>query len=87
MGHFPNLVKEIDAQVQEMPTVPNKMNPKRLPTRHPIIKMPKVKEKERILKVARENQLALTGMAQLFGHHFTKGKAAGSTPGQGICLG
>ena len=32
------------------------MNPKRLPLRHIIIKMPKVKDKERILKAAREKQ-------------------------------
>ena len=33
------------------------MNPKRPTPRHIIIKMPKVKEKERILKAAREKQL------------------------------
>ena len=33
------------------------MNPKRLPLRHIIIKMPKVKDKERILKASREKQL------------------------------
>ena len=37
--------------------VPNKMNPKRPIPRHIIIKMPKVKVKERILKAAREKQL------------------------------
>ena len=36
--------------------VPNKMNPKRPTPRHVIIKMPKVKDKERILK-AREEHL------------------------------
>ena len=35
------------------------MNPKRLPLRHIIIKMPKVKDKERILKVVREKQLVI----------------------------
>ena len=50
--NFPNLVKEIDMQVQEAQRVPNKMDAKR-PTWHIILKFPKVKDKERILKVAR----------------------------------
>ena len=54
--NFPNLVKEIDMQVQEAQRVPNKMDAKR-PTPIYIIKMPKVKDKERILKAAREKQL------------------------------
>ena len=41
--NFPNLVEEIDTQVQEAQRVPNKMDPKRLTPRHIIIKMPKVK--------------------------------------------
>ena len=55
--NFPNLVKEIDMQVQEAHRVPNKMDEKRPFPRHIIIKMPKVKDKERILKAAREKQL------------------------------
>ena len=43
---FPNLVKEIDIQVQEAQRVPNKMDPKRPTPRNIIIKMPKVKYKE-----------------------------------------
>ena len=39
---FPNLVKEIDMQVQEAQRVPNKMDTKRPTPRHVIIKMPKV---------------------------------------------
>ena len=54
--NFPNLVKEIDIQVQEAQRVPNKMVTKRTTPRHTIIKMPKVKDKERILKAAREKQ-------------------------------
>ena len=53
---FPNLVKEIGIQVQEAQRVPNKLDPKRNTPRHIIIKMPKVKDKERILKAAREKQ-------------------------------
>ena len=54
--NFPNLVKEIDMQVQEAQRVPNKMDAKRPTPRHIIIKMPKVKDKERILKAGREEQ-------------------------------
>ena len=47
--NFPNLEKEIDMQVQEALRVPNKMDAKRSTPRHIIIKMQKVKDKERIL--------------------------------------
>ena len=53
---FPNLAKEIDMQVQEAYKVPNKMNAKRPTPRHIIIKMPKVKDKERILKATKEKK-------------------------------
>ena len=43
---FPNLVKEIDMQVQEAKRVPNKMDSKRTTPRHIIIKMPKVKDRD-----------------------------------------
>ena len=56
-GNFPDLVKETDMQVQEAQTVPNKMDAKRPTPIHIIIKMPKVKDKERILKAAREKKL------------------------------
>ena len=55
--HFPNLVKEIDTQVQEAQRVPNKSDAKRPTPRHIIIKMPMVKDKERILRAAREKQI------------------------------
>ena len=51
--NFPNLVKEIDMQVQEAQRVPSKLDTKRTTPTH-IIKMPKVKDKEGILKAARE---------------------------------
>ena len=56
--NFPNLLKEIGMQVQEAQIVPNKMDAKRPTPRHMIIKMPKVKVKERILKVAREKTVS-----------------------------
>ena len=55
--NFPNLVKEINIQVHEAQRIPNKMDAKRTTPRHIIIKMPKVKDKERIFKAARERQL------------------------------
>ena len=52
--YFPNLAKEIDFQeVQEDQRVPNKLDPKRNTPRHIIIKLPKIKDKETILKAAR----------------------------------
>ena len=47
--NFPNLVEEIDLKVQEAQRVPNKMDAKRPTPRHIIVKMPKVKDKERTL--------------------------------------
>ena len=49
-------MKEMDIQVQEAQKVSNKTDPKRTTPRHIIIKVPKVKSKERILKAAREKQ-------------------------------
>ena len=43
---FPNLVKDIEMQVQEAQRAPNKMDSKRLTLRPIIIKMPQVKDKE-----------------------------------------
>ena len=44
-------------QVQEAQRVPNKLDPKKTTPRHIIIKMPKVKDKDRILKATREKQI------------------------------
>ena len=55
--NVPNLVKEISMQVQQAQRVPNKMDANRPTPRYIIIKMPKVKDKERILKTAREKKL------------------------------
>ena len=49
--NFPNLAKEID--LQEAQRVPKKLNPKRNTQRNIIIKLPKIEDKERILKAAR----------------------------------
>ena len=50
------LVKEINMEDQETHRVPNKMDAKKPTLRHIIIKMPKVKNKERMLKAAREKK-------------------------------
>ena len=54
--NFPHLVKEIDTQVQEAQRVPSKIDANMLTPSDIIIKMPKVKDKQRILKAARERQ-------------------------------
>ena len=52
--NFPNLAKEIDFQeVLEAQRVPKKLDPRRDTPRHIIITLPKIKQKERILKAAR----------------------------------
>ena len=54
--NFPHLAKEIDFQeVQEAQRVPKKLDPRRNTPRHIIITLPKIKDKERILETAREN--------------------------------
>ena len=56
--NFPNLVKEIDIQLQEAQRVPTKLNLKRPTSRHILLKMPKVKDKERLLKAARKKAVS-----------------------------
>ena len=49
--NFPNLAKEIDFQeVQETQRVPKKLDPRKHTPRHIIIKLSRIKDKERILK-------------------------------------
>ena len=54
--NFPNLAKEIDFQVQESQRVPKKLDPRRNTPRHIIITLAKMKDKEIILKAAREKE-------------------------------
>ena len=57
MEKSPNLVKEIDFQeVQEAQRVPKKLDPRKHTPRHIVITLPKIKEKRRILKAAREKE-------------------------------
>ena len=48
-------MKEIN--FQEAQRVPNKLNPRKHTPRHIIITLPKIKDKERILKKAREKEM------------------------------
>ena len=53
--NFPNLVKEINYQeVQDAQRVPKKLDRRKHTARQIIIKLPKIKDKERNLKAARE---------------------------------
>ena len=54
--NFPNMGKEIVNQVQEAQRVPYRINPRRNMPKHILIKLSKIKYKEKILKAAREKQ-------------------------------
>ena len=53
--NFPNLVKEVK-EVQEAQRVQKKLDPKRNTPRYIIIKLAKIKDKEKLLKVGREGE-------------------------------
>ena len=52
--NFPNMGKEIATQVQEAQRVPGRINPRRNTPRHIVIKLTKIKDKEKLLKATRE---------------------------------
>ena len=54
--NFPNLVKELDMQVQDTQRVPKKLDSRRNTPRHIITKFSEIKEKERISEAAREKE-------------------------------
>ena len=54
--NFPNMGKEIATQVQEAQQVPYRINPRRNTPRHLVIKLAKIKDKEKLLKAAREKR-------------------------------
>ena len=72
--NLPNLAKEIDFQeVQEAQRGTKKLYPKRNTQRHIIITLPKTKEKERILKAAREKEtVTYKGVARRLSADFSK---------------
>ena len=53
---FPNMGEEIATQVQEAQRVPYRINPRRNKPRHIVIKLAKIKDKEKLLKAAREKR-------------------------------
>ena len=58
--NFPNMEKKIYFQeVQEEKRFPKKFDPRRNTPIHIIIKSPKIKDKERILKAAREKETVI----------------------------
>ena len=63
--NFPHLNKETDVQVKEADRVPNKINRKGLTPRYIIIKLTKVKAKERILKVEKIKKTRVISMGIL----------------------
>ena len=56
MENFPNFMREKVTQIQETQRVPIKRNPKSPTAKHIIIKIAKFKDKDRVLKAAREKQ-------------------------------
>ena len=52
--NFPNMGKEIVTQVQEAQRVPGRINPRRNTLRHIVIKLTKIRDKDKILKATRE---------------------------------
>ena len=72
--NFLNLSKEIDFQeVQEAQRVPKKLDPKRSAPRHIIIKLPKIKDKGRILKAARgQSKITYKGLPIRLSAEFSK---------------
>ena len=54
--------KEIATHVQEAQRVPGRINPRRNTLRHTVIKLTKIKDKEKLLKATREKgQIAYKG--------------------------
>ena len=72
--NFSNLAKELDFQeVQEVQRVPKKLDPMRNTPRHIIIKLPKIRDKERILKAAGEKDtVTYKGVPIRPSAHFSK---------------
>ena len=54
--NFPNMGKEPLTQIQDAQRVPYKINPRRNTLKHILIKLTKIKDKEKILKAVREKE-------------------------------
>ena len=76
--NFPNMGKKPLTQIQEAQQVPYKINPKRNTLRHILIKVTKMKDKEKILKAAREKkQITYKGTPIRLSSHFSAETLAG----------
>ena len=51
--NFPNMENEIVSEVQEAQRVPGRINPRRNTLSHIVIKLTKIKDKDKILKATR----------------------------------
>ena len=70
---FCSLAMEIDMQVQDPQRVPKKLDPKRNTPRYIIIKLPQIRNKERILKEARgREKVTYKGMSIRLSVDFSK---------------
>ena len=54
--NFPNLAKETSRKSRKLRMSMKKLDPRKSTPRHIIITLPKIKDKERILKTAREKE-------------------------------
>ena len=52
--NFPNMKKQLNIQVTEAYRTPNSINPNKNTSRHIIVKIPEIQQKNNILKAARE---------------------------------
>jgi len=76
--NFPNMGKEPLTQIQETQRVPYKINPRKTTPRHTLIKLSKIKDKEKILKAAREKkQITYKGTPpnKVIGRFFSRNSA------------
>jgi len=53
---LPNKGKEVVNQIQEVQRVPSRINPEKNTPRHTVIKLTKIKDKDKILKTTREKR-------------------------------
>ena len=73
MENLTNLVKETDIKPKEAQGVPKTRNPKRPTPKHIIIKMPKIKHKEKILKNSKRKAVSyLQGSTHKIAANFSK---------------
>ena len=73
--NFPNLAKEIDFQeVQEAQRVPKKLDPRRSTPKHTIIKLPKIKDKKRVLPASGKETVTYKGVPIRLSADFSKEK-------------